>query len=92
MNTEPYALITSCGAEIYSDDRKMKYIARLNVSFVGMEQVSYVVTCYVKDKTMWERTTHQRVFTSMEAFYENIENSPGFTKATMEINENRGKA
>lgn len=90
MNNEPYGLVTAAGLELTSNDRRLKYIVRKSVAYLGsMEQYNYVAHCYVKDESGWQPTAHGQTFPDLRSFLATLSETSEFTRGIAEIeNEN----
>ena len=86
MNSEPYALRTTVGLEVTSNDRRLKYIVRKTTSFdSGIEHDFYVSYCYVKDGDGWVRTDTVGTYNDEAEFTDTLVHSAEFTRALAEL-------
>lgn len=86
MNTEPYSLMTDCGCELFSNDRKMKYVVRRNDCVSGgVRHTVYVAHCFIKDGNGWQLTSASVNAPSVGSFLSLLEPAGDFSIGIAEL-------
>lgn len=90
MESEPFALYTSCGCEIFSNDRRMKLILVKALSFAAASETEcYVAHCYVRDGRDWQRANAAHSFASVESFVAALAKTQEFSRGVLELNKSK---
>ena len=86
MNTEPKALETKDGYEVYSNDGKLKIILRKTTSYIGAkEQEIYSTVFYIKDGKGWQHTISAHSYRSKKEFLDTLCDIEEFSLAAKEL-------